>query len=91
MVVRRLDLEERVDLDNVEGTSEASLAASVPRVSTDALPTQEPGPGPGRTHGGLRGWNRDGGSNKRMLLVRPVRLFEVLKCSFLWEGGNPVS
>jgi hypothetical protein len=42
MVVRRLDLEERVDLDNVEGTSEASLAASVPRVSTDALPTQEP-------------------------------------------------
>jgi hypothetical protein len=48
MVVRRLDLEERVDLDNVEGTSEASLAASVPRVSTDALPTQEPGPGPDR-------------------------------------------
>ena len=33
MVVRRLDLEERVDLDNVEGTSEASLAASVPRVA----------------------------------------------------------
>ena len=31
MVVRRLDLEERVDLDNVEGTSEASLAASAPR------------------------------------------------------------
>ncbi len=65
MVVRRLDLEERVDLGNVEGTSEASLAASVPRVSTDALPTQEPGPGPGRTHGGLRGWNRDGGSSKK--------------------------
>ena len=34
--------------DKVEGTSEASLAASVPRVSTDALPTQEPGPGPDR-------------------------------------------
>jgi hypothetical protein len=46
---------------------------------------------PGRTHSGLQGWSRDGGSNKRMLLVRPVRLFEVLKCRFLWEGGNPVS
>jgi hypothetical protein len=35
MVVRRLDLEERVDPDNVEGlgTSEASLAASAPRVA----------------------------------------------------------
>ena len=51
----------------LEGTSEASLAASVPRVSTDALPTQEPGPGPGRTHSGLQGWNRDGGSNKRFV------------------------
>ncbi len=42
-------LEAVIILDTVtllEGTSEASLAASVPRVSTDALPTQEPGPGP---------------------------------------------
>jgi hypothetical protein len=64
MVVRRLDLEERVDLDNVEGTSEASLAASVPRVSTDALPTQNRARPDSRAHSGLRGWSRDGGSSK---------------------------
>jgi len=44
MVVRRLDLEERVDLDNVGGTSEAFLAASAPRVAQ--MPHQHPEPGP---------------------------------------------
>jgi hypothetical protein len=88
MVVRRLDLEERVDLDNVEGTSEASLAASVPRVSTDALPTQEPGPGPGRTHGGLRGWNRDGGSNKRMFKAHQRHTWQDARRTARLEPGR---
>jgi hypothetical protein len=49
-----------------EGTSEASLAASAPREAQMLYQPEEPGPGPGRTHGGLRGWNRDGGSNDRL-------------------------
>ena len=49
----------------VEGTSEAFLAASAPRVahtcSTNTRNRARPG---SRAHSGLRGWSRDGGSSK---------------------------
>ena len=83
MVVRRLDLEERVDLDNVEGTSEASLAASVPRVSTDALPTQEPGPGPDRAR--QRRQVESGTAEQRSeLMLRRIR-----RLLYFREGTTP--
>ena len=43
------------------------MAASVPREAQMLYQPKEPGPGPGRTHRGLQGWNRDGGSNKRFV------------------------
>jgi hypothetical protein len=45
---------------------------------------KEPGPGPGRAHGGLRGWNQDGGSSEGCGFLR----FRFLFCLFLWDWDN---